>query len=202
MNKTLNSLPRRQMLAGSASALAAAGLATFTRGAAAAGETPVASATPKPLPACATPVSSGMKAHTRSPKAIKAQQGVIDFADAEWLACRLLASEEHAPGLAQKLDARYRHLLLDEFQDTSKSDIAILMQLIEQVDPDSLRADKLAAALENFTLTVDFEQDAQARIRDYKKARALLAPLLKAKNGSTVPVFYAVGNAHLDLAWL
>lgn len=37
MNKTLNSLPRRQMLAGSASALAAAGLATFTRGAAAAG---------------------------------------------------------------------------------------------------------------------------------------------------------------------
>jgi ATP-dependent helicase/nuclease subunit A len=49
----------------------------------------------------------------------KAQQGVIDFADAEWLACRLLASEEHAPTLALKLDARYRHLLLDEFQDTN-----------------------------------------------------------------------------------
>jgi len=57
MNKTLNSLPRRQMLAGSASALAAAGLATFTRGAAAAGETPVASATPKPLPKAARLVS-------------------------------------------------------------------------------------------------------------------------------------------------
>jgi ATP-dependent helicase/nuclease subunit A len=49
----------------------------------------------------------------------KAQQGVIDFTDAEWLACRLLASEEHAPALALKLDARYRHLLLDEFQDTN-----------------------------------------------------------------------------------
>jgi len=49
----------------------------------------------------------------------KAQQGVIDFTDAEWLACRLLQSEEHAPGLALKLDARYRHLLLDEFQDTN-----------------------------------------------------------------------------------
>ncbi|MHB1143478.1 MAG: UvrD-helicase domain-containing protein [Thiobacillus sp.] len=49
----------------------------------------------------------------------KAQQGVIDFTDAEWLACRLLASEEHAPALAMKLDARYRHLLLDEFQDTN-----------------------------------------------------------------------------------
>ena len=49
----------------------------------------------------------------------KAQQGAIDFADAEWLACRLLQSEEHAPALALKLDARYRHLLLDEFQDTN-----------------------------------------------------------------------------------
>jgi len=49
----------------------------------------------------------------------KAQQGVIDFADAEWEACRLLRSEEHAPALALKLDARYRHLLLDEFQDTN-----------------------------------------------------------------------------------
>ena len=49
----------------------------------------------------------------------KAQQGVIDFADAEWLACRLLQSEDYAPALALKLDARYRHLLLDEFQDTN-----------------------------------------------------------------------------------
>jgi ATP-dependent helicase/nuclease subunit A len=49
----------------------------------------------------------------------KAQQGVLDFADAEWQACRLLRSEEHAPALALKLDARYRHLLLDEFQDTN-----------------------------------------------------------------------------------
>src|SRR3569832_2154824 len=40
----------------------------------------------------------------------KSQQGVIDFADAECQACRLLASEEHAPARALKLDARYRHL--------------------------------------------------------------------------------------------
>ncbi len=49
----------------------------------------------------------------------KTQQGVIDFADAEWLGCTLLQSEEHAPSLNLKLDARYRHLLLDEFQDTN-----------------------------------------------------------------------------------
>lgn len=45
MNETLASLPRRHLLAGSASALAAAGLATFARGAMA------QTAAPKPLPA-------------------------------------------------------------------------------------------------------------------------------------------------------
>ena len=34
---------------------------------------------PKPLPACATPVTPGMKAYTRSDKAIKAQQSVMEF---------------------------------------------------------------------------------------------------------------------------
>ena len=34
---------------------------------------------PKPLPACATPVMDGMKVHTRSPKALAAQQAVMEF---------------------------------------------------------------------------------------------------------------------------
>ena len=34
---------------------------------------------PKPLPACATPVSEGMKVFTKSEKAIKAQQGTMEF---------------------------------------------------------------------------------------------------------------------------
>jgi len=34
---------------------------------------------PKPLPACATPVTDGMKVHTRSPLAIAAQQGTMEF---------------------------------------------------------------------------------------------------------------------------
>ncbi len=34
---------------------------------------------PKPLPACATPVMEGMKVHTRSPKAIAAQKGTMEF---------------------------------------------------------------------------------------------------------------------------
>ncbi len=34
---------------------------------------------PKPMPACATPVSAGMIVHTASDKAIKAQKGVMEF---------------------------------------------------------------------------------------------------------------------------
>ncbi len=34
---------------------------------------------PKPVPACATPVADGMKVQTRSPKAIEAQQGTMEF---------------------------------------------------------------------------------------------------------------------------
>ena len=34
---------------------------------------------PKPLPACATPVNEGMKVHTRSPLAIAAQKGTMEF---------------------------------------------------------------------------------------------------------------------------
>jgi NADH-quinone oxidoreductase subunit G len=34
---------------------------------------------PKPLPACATPVNEGMKVYTKSPLAIKAQRGVMEF---------------------------------------------------------------------------------------------------------------------------
>ena len=34
---------------------------------------------PKPLPACATPVTQGMIVHTKSDKAIKAQQSVMEF---------------------------------------------------------------------------------------------------------------------------
>src|SRR3954466_9393630 len=34
---------------------------------------------PKPLPACATPVTEGMKVHTASEQAVTAQKGVMEF---------------------------------------------------------------------------------------------------------------------------
>ena len=81
-------------------------------------------------------------------------------------------------------------------------DLQTLSLLMDQVDPESLRADKLASALEQATLIVDFEQPSIARIAAYRAAREALRPALSAANGSTAPQFYAIGNAHLDLAWL
>jgi len=52
-------------------------------------------------------------------QAIKAERRVLDFADLEWQAYRLLSDEEHAAYLHSRLDARYKHILLDEFQDTN-----------------------------------------------------------------------------------
>ncbi|MDB5764493.1 MAG: ATP-dependent exonuclease [Herminiimonas sp.] len=52
-------------------------------------------------------------------QAIKAERRVFDFADLEWQAYRLLTDEQHAAYLQSRLDARYKHILLDEFQDTN-----------------------------------------------------------------------------------
>jgi ATP-dependent helicase/nuclease subunit A len=52
-------------------------------------------------------------------QAVKTEQRVLDFADLEWHAYRLLTDAQHASYLHSRLDARYRHILLDEFQDTN-----------------------------------------------------------------------------------
>jgi ATP-dependent helicase/nuclease subunit A len=52
-------------------------------------------------------------------QALKAQKQQMDFSDLEWQLCRLLQQSEHAETMQYKLDSRYRHVLLDEFQDTN-----------------------------------------------------------------------------------
>ncbi|MDE2342988.1 MAG: UvrD-helicase domain-containing protein [Betaproteobacteria bacterium] len=50
---------------------------------------------------------------------LKQQRGEAGFQDVQWAVCRMLESSEQSEYLQYRLDARYRHLLLDEFQDTS-----------------------------------------------------------------------------------
>lgn len=52
-------------------------------------------------------------------QSLKAERRVLDFTDLEWHAYRMLNDLDHAAYLQARLDARYRHLLLDEFQDTN-----------------------------------------------------------------------------------
>ncbi len=81
-------------------------------------------------------------------------------------------------------------------------DVSTLNDLRAVLDPASLRAAEIEEALERFTVTVDFEQPRSRRLADYAAAREELRPLMEAKNGSTAPQFYAIGNAHIDICWL
>lgn len=81
-------------------------------------------------------------------------------------------------------------------------DVVTLKEVMENLSEGSLRAAKIAKGLKDFTLCVDFEQPLDARIKDYRKGREILKPLLQAKNGSTAPTFYGIGNSHLDVVWL
>jgi len=81
-------------------------------------------------------------------------------------------------------------------------DVTTLLDMLNVLDDTSLRTAEIEAALEQFTLLVDFEQPRQQRLQDYVRAREALRPVLEAVNGSTMPEMWAVGNAHLDLSWL
>ena len=81
-------------------------------------------------------------------------------------------------------------------------DVSTLQFLMEELPDTSLRAAKIAGGLEEYTRIVDFEQPREGRLADYRRAREALAPLLAVHNGATMPHMSAVGNSHLDLAWL
>jgi ATP-dependent helicase/nuclease subunit A len=57
----------------------------------------------------------------------KRERRLMDFADLEWQVARLLGDEAQAAFLQARLDARYRHILLDEFQDTNPLQWRILL---------------------------------------------------------------------------
>lgn len=81
-------------------------------------------------------------------------------------------------------------------------DVETLYELRELLDPNSLRVAEIDAALRDFTVIVDFELDDAARWQTFRAARERLRPLLECTNGTTAPVLFAFGHAHIDVAWL
>ena len=74
---------------------------------------------------------------------IKRERRVLDFADLEWRAYRLLNHSDNATWVQYKLDQRIDHLLVDEFQDTNPTQWRLLLPLLEEIaagDPERLRS--------------------------------------------------------------
>lgn len=70
---------------------------------------------------------------------IKNRTGQIDFGDIEALCFELLQHEYSAAYIQVQLDARYRHLLFDEFQDTNPLQWHIINSWLAAYDFDSMR---------------------------------------------------------------
>jgi ATP-dependent helicase/nuclease subunit A len=64
-------------------------------------------------------------------QSLKRERRVIDYADIEWRTYQLLCNGEHAIYMLCKLDSRYRHVLLDEFQDTNPLQWLTLQRWLE-----------------------------------------------------------------------
>lgn len=81
-------------------------------------------------------------------------------------------------------------------------DMDTLASLRDAIDGESLRVDKIDAALREVTRVVDFELSREEMVATCCKGREILRPLLACRNGSTAPTMYAFGHGHLDVAWL
>jgi ATP-dependent helicase/nuclease subunit A len=79
------------------------------------------------------------QAYLETYQQVKAERGGLDFSDGELEAARLLADDEAAAAVLMKLDARWKHVLLDEFQDTNPLQWRILRGWLEAYGADAER---------------------------------------------------------------
>ncbi|MDA0237123.1 MAG: UvrD-helicase domain-containing protein [Proteobacteria bacterium] len=64
-------------------------------------------------------------------QSVKSSSNIIDFADLEWNVRSLLLDDDQADFVLHRLDSRYTHLLVDEFQDTNPIQWTILKSWID-----------------------------------------------------------------------
>ena len=81
-------------------------------------------------------------------------------------------------------------------------DVEMLCDLLPQLDGKSLRYQRVAKALLDFTYTANMELPLAQRHESFRRAREVLRPALACHNGSTAPTMWLLGQSHIDLAWL
>lgn len=81
-------------------------------------------------------------------------------------------------------------------------DIVMLKEIAQNLDDNNFRREKIEKALQKLLVDMDMEQPYDIRTKIYRQYRDFLAPYMNAQNGSSSPLVYAIGNSHLDVAWL
>ena len=81
-------------------------------------------------------------------------------------------------------------------------DVKTLTDLLSVLPETSLRAQRVAEALDRMTHEADLELPREEREASYRAGRAALREALACRNGSTAPEMRLIGQSHIDLAWL
>ncbi|AEF81316.1 alpha-mannosidase [Leadbettera azotonutricia] len=81
-------------------------------------------------------------------------------------------------------------------------DVKCLLELAQGLDNNSLRKARVLRGLYDALMTIHYSSTGKELDSEAANARKLIAPLLKAKNGSTAPEIHLIGHAHIDHAWL
>ncbi len=81
-------------------------------------------------------------------------------------------------------------------------DLTVLRDVHGYLDPDDAFREAIEDGLARLMDWLDLEQPEEMRRQTCTEARARIAPLVNARNGTFAPSMGVVANSHLDLAWL
>jgi alpha-mannosidase len=81
-------------------------------------------------------------------------------------------------------------------------DARVLFELAASLDGNSLRKARILKGLYDALMEIPFSASGEELDKLCFNAEAALSPLLRLKNGPTVPQIHLIGGAHIDHAWL